>query len=59
MSDDFTIIATTTEKVLNDLEQKVPAFERRMIPATLAHEIAQQVGKAVVDALAKAHAGKT
>ncbi len=54
--DDATIIAAAAEKVLNDDEQKVPAFERSMIPAGLAHELAVQIGTAAAAALAKAHA---
>ncbi len=57
--DDFTIIATTTEHVLNaDIEAKAGRY-RFLIPEGAPHALAQQIAHAVVDALAKAHAGKT
>jgi hypothetical protein len=51
------IVASAVTKVLTADEQKVPAFERRMIPDTLIPELAKEIGAQAATDIAAAQAG--
>lgn len=57
MSDDYTIAAAAAKiTVQAEIKQFVPAMFQSRIPPDAIDKMAAEVGKAVVDALAKAHA---
>jgi len=57
MPDDYAIAAAAAQAALQDeIRRFVPVWAQNQIPADLIHNAGTEVGKAVVDALAKAHA---
>ena len=57
MPDDYTIAADAAEKVLDeDIKRFVPAIFQGRIPPGTTRKTAEEIARAVVDALAKAHA---